>query len=234
MGARFERCSVAEAMAPTTRGKVRAWNRGGGPTDWSPDGKFVVYQTQEVNAPNDLWVLPMQDNTEPFPLVASEFDDTEGVLSPDGRWLAYRSTASGQAEIYLQRLDGWRRVGGPLRVSSGVGEQPRWRRDGTELFYLSATTLMATPISRDANRPAGPSRALFAIARGSGTPGRNDYAVSPDGQRCCRSRAAADSCFRRRHHALGQRVGAAIGASRHVYSRDPIVSLQLNVILNWR
>ena len=43
--------------------------------------------------------------------------------------------------------------------------------------------LMAAPISRDADRPAGPSRALFAIARGSGTPGRNDYAVSPDGQR---------------------------------------------------
>ena len=68
--------------------KVRAWNRGGGPTDWSPDCKSaVVYQTQEVNTLNDLWVLPMQDNTEPFPLVASEFDDTEGVLSPDRRWL---------------------------------------------------------------------------------------------------------------------------------------------------
>ena len=163
--------------------KVRAWNRGGGPTDWSPDSKFVIYQTQEVNTLNDLWVLPMQDNTEPFPLVASEFDDTEGVLSPDGRWLAYRSTAAGQAEIYLQRLDGSRRVGGPLRVSSGGGEQPRWRRDGTELFYLTGTMLMGAPMSRDADRPAGPSRALFAVARGSGSPGRNDYAVSPDGQR---------------------------------------------------
>jgi Tol biopolymer transport system component len=163
--------------------KVRDWNRGGGPTDWSPDGKFVVYQTQEVNTLNDLWVLPMQDDTAPFPLVATEFEDTEGVLSPDGRWLAYRSTATGQAEIYLQRLDGWRRVGGPRRVSSGGGEQPRWRRDGTELFYLTATALMAASISRDADRPAGPSRALFAVARGSGALGRNDYAVSPDGQR---------------------------------------------------
>ena len=56
----------------------------------------MVYQTQEVNTLNDLWVLPMQNDSDPFPLVASEFEDTEGVLSPDGRWLAYRSTATGR------------------------------------------------------------------------------------------------------------------------------------------
>jgi hypothetical protein len=48
---------------------------------------------------------------------------------------------------------------------------------------MTGTMLMAAPISREADRPAGPSRALFAVARGSGTAGRNDYAVSPDGQR---------------------------------------------------
>jgi hypothetical protein len=158
----------------------RAWNRGGGPSDWSPDRKFVVYQTQEPATGYDLWVVPMQDKTEPFPLVASEFEETAGRVSPDGRWLAYASTASGRAEIYLQRLDGWRRVGGPLRVSSGGGAQPQWRRDGSELFYLANDKLAVVKISPDGERPAGVPRALFPFAGGGS---RSDWAVSPDGQR---------------------------------------------------
>ena len=163
--------------------KVRDWNRGGGVNDWSSDGKFVIYESQEVKTRYDLWVLPMQGDTEPFPLVASEFEDIDGVLSPDGHWLAYCSTAAGQEEIYLQRLDGWRRIGGPLRVSSGGGEQPKWRRDGAELFYLTGTMLMAAAVSRDPDRPVGPPRALFTVGRVPGATGSSHYAVSSDGQR---------------------------------------------------
>jgi Tol biopolymer transport system component len=163
--------------------KVRDWNRGGGVNDWSSDGKFVLYQSQEIKTGYDLWVLPMQGDTEPFPLVASEFEEIEGVLSPDGKWLAYCSTAAGQEEIYLQQLDGWRRVGGPLRVSSGGGEQPKWRRDGAELFYLTGTMLMTAAVSRDPDSPVGPPRALFPVGRVPGAAGSNHYAVSSDGQR---------------------------------------------------
>ena len=156
----------------------RVWNRAGGPSDWSPDGRFALYASQETGTGEDIWVVPMSDKTEPFALIASEFDETGGTVSPDGRWLAYASTASGRPEIYLQRLDGWRLVGGPMRVSSGGGEQPAWRSDGSELFYRANEALAVVPISGDAERPAGVPQVLFSLA---GTTG--GFAVAADGQR---------------------------------------------------
>ena len=67
-------------------------------------------------------------------------------------------------------------------MSSGGGEQPRWRRDGTALLPDRHHADGRADIARS-RPPGGPSRALFAVARGSGALGRNDYAVAPDGQR---------------------------------------------------
>ena len=76
-------------------GPKRVWNRGGGPSDWSPDGPCAVREPGDRHG-EDIWVVPMGGDTEPFALIASEFDENAGKISPDGRWLAYRSTASGQ------------------------------------------------------------------------------------------------------------------------------------------
>jgi Tol biopolymer transport system component len=159
---------------------VRRWDRGGGPDDWSPDGKFVVYTSREIKTQSDLWVLPMQDKTEPFPLVATEFNESDGRISPDGRWLAYVSNATGRNEVYLQRLDGSRLAGGPQRVSSNGGIEPTWRRDGTELFYVSNGSLTVVKIALETERPAGAPQTLFPMAEATGL---NFYAASPDGQR---------------------------------------------------
>jgi Tol biopolymer transport system component len=177
----------ADGSAPATL--VRNWGRGGGPVDWSPDGRFVLYFTLDGATGWNLWAVPMDGSGEPFPLIESEFNHPDGRFSPDGHWLAYTSDASGAQEIYLQRLEDMRPVGGAQRVSNGGGQQPQWRRDGAELFFVSDQGLMAVDTRLDQDLPAGVPHRLFQLddperpgdqLRGGD---RNRYAVAPDGQR---------------------------------------------------
>ncbi|HSG01656.1 MAG TPA: hypothetical protein VLA20_11010, partial [Vicinamibacterales bacterium] len=172
---------------------LRQWGRGGGPADWSPDGRFLLYASIDVTNGYNLWAVPFDQSVEPFPLVEDEFDDSEGQLSPDGRWLAYESTASGRSEVYLQRLDGTGRVGGPHRVSRAGAGQPRWRGDSRELFFLGGSTVMAVDVHDD-ERVTGPPRELFAI--GGLRPAGRSYAVTPDGQRFIAIVGSADAAPR--------------------------------------
>ncbi len=163
---------------------VRQWSRAGGPSDWSPDGRFVLYGSDDGPTGYNLWAVPMDESADPFVLVESEFNVQEGRLSPDGRWIAYESDGSGQAEVYLQRLDGTARVGGPRRVSVDGGRLPSWRGDSAELFFLSGVTVMAVTIRPDEDTPTGAPQALFTmdgLKRQQGTD--RLYSVTPDGQR---------------------------------------------------
>jgi len=116
------------------------------PTDWSRDGRFIIYHQIDPKTKVDVWVLPAPGSGEakPFPLVRTEANEAVGTLSPDGRWLAYVSDVSGRFEVYVQSFpDG----GGKQQVSTGVGNYPRWRRDGRELFYYAGDgKLMAAPV----------------------------------------------------------------------------------------
>ena len=105
------------------------------PTDWSRDGRFIIYADQDVTTKADLWALPLVGDRKPIPVVRTDGVDNFGQLSPDGRWLAYTTDASGREEVYVQEFP---RAQGKWQVSTNGGTQPRWRRDGKELFYVSA------------------------------------------------------------------------------------------------
>ena len=103
-------------------------------SEWTRDGKWVIFHA--VSRPGedlDIWALPTTGPREPQPLVKTAFDERDGVVSPDGRWLAYTSNESGQREVYLQpfRGDGRRQ---PVSVGGGTG--PRWDDLG-RLYYWS-------------------------------------------------------------------------------------------------
>jgi hypothetical protein len=65
------------------------------------------------------------------------------TVSPDGRWLAYVSQQSGQAEVWVRPYPG---SGTPVRVSSSGGIEPVWSRRGYELYYFEGRRLMAVPV----------------------------------------------------------------------------------------
>jgi len=131
------------------------------PMDWSSDGRFVLFVKGDfgIRATADLWVLPMIGDRKPFPFLATEFEETDAVFSPDERYVAYASDESGREEVYVAVFhrpgDGsaasrgaMEGIGGKWQVSAAGGSLPRWRRDGRELYYRKAdnTTVVAVPV----------------------------------------------------------------------------------------
>ncbi len=165
------------------------------PTDWSLDGRFIVYETQDPKTNVDIWALPTSgdrpstssgrpepaEGRKPFPLLQTESNEQQARISPDGRWIAYTSDETGKPEIYVQSFPA---AGGKWQISTAGGADARWRRDGKELFFISTDRkLMAVDVKADATIQAGLPHELFD-ARVSGlTDVRTHYAVSRDGQR---------------------------------------------------
>jgi Tol biopolymer transport system component len=147
------------------------------PSDWSRDGKYVLYMRGK-----ELWAVTLPE------LKARLFMATPGIIrnaqfSPDGKWVAYASNESGKFEIYVTSFPA---AQGKWQVSSAGGTQPRWRGDSKELFYIAADgKIMAVPVSVGANFDAGAPAALFqAHARELlGTSEQVGYDVTKDGQR---------------------------------------------------
>lgn len=128
------------------------------PTDWSKDGKYILYTRGA-----DLWSVTLPELKSKLFLKAPSAL-RNGQFSPDGKWVAYASNETGRWEIYVTSFPEAR---GKWQVSTGGGEQPRWRGDGKELFFLSSDSkVMAVPVTTGVTFDAGPPVALFqAIPR---------------------------------------------------------------------
>ncbi|MEP6707321.1 MAG: hypothetical protein ABJC05_07365, partial [Pyrinomonadaceae bacterium] len=151
------------------------------PSDWSRDGRFILFTNFGQKTKADLWVLPMTGEQKPVPFLQSPFNEDHARFSPDGRFIAYASDESGKFEVYVQTFPV---SGGKWLVSANGGAQPRWRRDGKEIFYIAPDRkLMAVDVKTEASIfEAGVPRVLFQT-RVVGYPNpRNMYEVSADGQ----------------------------------------------------
>ena len=152
--------------------------------DWSHDGRFLLYSLIGSTSGIDLWVLPLEGERKPQPYLRTEFSEAQGRFSPDDRYIAYSSDASGRREIYVRPFPS--SSAGLWQVSQGGGTQPRWRGDGKELFYISLDSkLMAVDVSTTPAFKAGVPRALFrAPILGAGvTTNVTHYDVAADGKK---------------------------------------------------
>ena len=127
-----------------------------GPTDWSRDGRWLLYQHSSEQTGNDLWVRPMDGDGQPWPLLQSKLPERIGRFSPDGRWVAYMSAeGSGLADIYVRPVVAPAGLGrttdartGQWQISTGGVLHPVWRADGRELFYIGPNgEMMAVPMT---------------------------------------------------------------------------------------
>ena len=156
------------------------------PMSWSPDGKLLVYWTNDPKTAGDIWALPLTGEKKPVVILQTTADERHPQVSPDGKWIAYSSNETGRSEIYIKSFPE-----GPAKIQVSVngGVFPRWRHDGKELYFMSLVSLgnlMASDI-----RVAGPSvqrdvpRVLFqsVFANGAHAGQYHAYAVSANGQR---------------------------------------------------
>ena len=148
------------------------------PNSWSPDGRFILYDSRQNNG--DLMVLPVTGERKPFPFLSTPFKEEMGEFSPDGKWVAYDSDESGRFEVYVRPFPG---PGAAWQVSTSGGNSPRWRADGKELYFMAPdSNLMAAPITTHGSAfAAGKPEALFRT-HSIFVPSKQQYDVSRDGR----------------------------------------------------
>jgi Tol biopolymer transport system component len=161
-------------------------------TDWSADGKYLLLCKGKYigGKPSDIWVMPLEGERTPFPLLKTPFIETDGRFSPDGKWVAYSSDESGAQEIYIipfdpRQSDGASAVvprGGKWQVSARGGFKPKWRADGKELYFadtregqLVAVEITVTPQGLEIGTPTH----LFPVSQPAGI---DPFDVSADGE----------------------------------------------------
>ncbi len=151
------------------------------PNSWSADGQQILCTIQSATR----WSLALVPSSggKPTPLLNTNANESNGQISPDGKWVAYASDESGNWEIYVTSFPG---VAGKWQVSRGGGTEPRWRGDGKEIYYIGANGMLTSvPVNSDAGFSTATPTPLFQI-QGRAPISSTDlftYDVAKDGQR---------------------------------------------------
>jgi Tol biopolymer transport system component len=150
------------------------------PSDWSCDGKMLFYSRGPIGN-SDIWVLPLAGDRKPWQVVprTANSASAQGRLSPDGHWLAYTSTESGTFEVYVVPFPSGQ---GKWQVSTNEGLNPRWSRDGKELYYFAAAnrSVTAVPVKEINGALQFGAAQVLSISPASQ---QGFYDVAPDGKK---------------------------------------------------
>ena len=148
------------------------------PGSGSRDGEWYTFEETRPDTGWDIWLLPLQGERTPRPLLQTPADEQSPRISPDGRFLVYRSNESGQDEVYLRAFPEGDRT---WRVSTSGGSGPLWNPNGREILYRNSDEMLAVDIDVDARGEpiVGSPRTLFTIPRGLGAA----TSITADGER---------------------------------------------------
>jgi serine/threonine-protein kinase len=147
----------------------------------SSDNRWLAFYELSTTTSADIWVMPLEGDRKPKPFLQTPAWEGEAMFSPDSRWLAYVSSETGSAEVYVQPFpEGVSK--GKWLVSSGGGREPVWSRNGRELFYRNGNQVMKVDVGVGTSFLAGKAKALFE-GQYFFAPGFLNLDISPDGQR---------------------------------------------------
>lgn len=147
------------------------------PACWTPDEEDVLVFDGET-----VWVLAASGRSEPRRLFDTPFHQHAPAIAPDGRLLAYLSDRSGSLQVFVSPYpDVTSRP--PLQISRNGGFEPRWSRDGRELYFREGKRLMVAPIDNGTDGPhARTPTALFELRSSPPSPVVSVFDVAPDGR----------------------------------------------------
>jgi serine/threonine-protein kinase len=153
------------------------------PTAVSDDGTWLVFDERFPKTGTDVMALRLDGTHQVRPLVQTPFDDRNGIVSPNGRWLAYEADDTGLFEVYVKPFPDV--DSGRWQVSMNGGTRPVWARDGRELFYLAQDgAVMRVAVTGGPTWTGGlPTKVLDGryLASLGGNYQRN-YDIAPDGR----------------------------------------------------
>ncbi len=149
-------------------------------TELSRDGQWLVLRLDEEGLDGNIRFRRTTGDTALAPFITDSFPTLCIALSPDSRWLAYTSNAVGQRiEVFVAAFPSLESV---YQISQGGATEPRWSRDGRELFFESGGRLMAVPVTTGPSFTAGTPRPLFSLQGYRRARNRQQYDVAPDGR----------------------------------------------------
>jgi eukaryotic-like serine/threonine-protein kinase len=152
------------------------------PNSWSPDDKLLLATLQAAAGGSQL-VLIQPSSGKMTPFLSTQSSESNGQISPDGKWVAYASNESGDWEVYVTTFP---TATGKWQVSRGGGTEPRWRGDGKELFYIGPKSMLTavTVDTRDSFSSGNPTPLFRTQIRAQvSSTDQFSYDVTKDGQR---------------------------------------------------
>jgi Tol biopolymer transport system component len=151
------------------------------PVSFSRDGKSLAFVEIHPSRRRDIWLMRLDGDRQPQPLLTTDADESDAKISPDGQWLAYLSNETGRDELFLRPMGSH---GGRKQLSSEGGTAPTWAPNGRELFFVEGDQLAAVTLDGQGN-PVGRERVLFRAPTFEDLQFDSEnpiYDVMPDGQ----------------------------------------------------
>jgi Tol biopolymer transport system component len=132
--------------------------------EWTADGRYLTYYSPQLGG-NIEFALPLTGDPKPIQVARSEFVMFAARLSPDNRFVAFRSNESGKDQIWVRRFDPTSPSNEKWQISTEGGTGPvGWRADGKELYYLSLDRgIMAVDVRAESGFEFGMPKLLFKV-----------------------------------------------------------------------